>query len=47
MVDRIIRLLGCASGFMIGFIVGKLYITDKYHAWFMETFGRMKSEKNE
>ncbi|KAJ8448975.1 hypothetical protein Cgig2_004030 [Carnegiea gigantea] len=28
-----------------GFIVGKLYITDKYHAWFMETFGRMKSKR--
>ncbi|KAJ8448984.1 hypothetical protein Cgig2_004039 [Carnegiea gigantea] len=27
---------------LCGFIVGKLHITDKYHAWFTETFGRMK-----
>ena len=30
-VDRMIRLLGYASGLVMGAILGKLYVTDNYH----------------
>ena len=39
-IDWIIRCLGCVSGFVVGCVLGKLYITDTYHEWFVETFGR-------
>ncbi|XP_021734517.1 receptor like protein 30-like [Chenopodium quinoa] len=42
LIDWIIRSLGCASGFIVGFIIGKIYITDRHHDWFMETFGRKR-----
>ncbi|XP_074314923.1 receptor-like protein 6 [Silene latifolia] len=38
LVDWIVRSCGCASGFIIGIVIGKLYITDKYHEWFMDAF---------
>ena len=44
-VDWMIRLLGYASGFVVGSILGKLYITDRYHDWFVETFGKGKSKR--
>ncbi|KAL9243048.1 hypothetical protein vseg_016985 [Gypsophila vaccaria] len=37
-IDWIVRSFGCVTGFIIGIVIGKLYITDKYHEWFMETF---------
>lgn len=40
LIDWIIRSLGCISGTIVGFVIGKIYITDRYHEWFMETFGR-------
>uniref|UniRef100_A0A7C9CW10 Uncharacterized protein n=2 Tax=Opuntia streptacantha TaxID=393608 RepID=A0A7C9CW10_OPUST len=39
-IDWIIRSLGCVGGFVVGCVLGKLYITDTYHEWFVETFGR-------
>ncbi|XP_074314926.1 receptor-like protein 7 [Silene latifolia] len=44
-VDWIVRSCGCASGFIIGIVIGKLYITDKHHEWFMETFQRRPRRK--
>lgn len=43
LIDWIVRSLGCISGIIVGFIIGKIYITDKYHEWFMETFGRRRT----
>ena len=34
--------LGYIAGCLVGFIVGKIFITDPYHDWFMETFGRRR-----
>ncbi|KAK9669647.1 hypothetical protein RND81_13G145800 [Saponaria officinalis] len=45
LIDWIIRSSGCVSGFIIGAIVTKLFITDKYHEWFMETFQRRPKRK--
>ncbi|XP_057537996.1 receptor-like protein 6 [Amaranthus tricolor] len=45
LIDWIVRSLGCASGFIVGMIIGKLYITDRYHDWFMETFKRRRMPK--
>ncbi|KAL2935830.1 Receptor-like protein 43 [Bienertia sinuspersici] len=45
MIDWIIRLLGCLTGCIVGFVIGKIYITDRYHDWFMETFGRKSRPK--
>ncbi|XP_021771716.1 receptor like protein 30-like [Chenopodium quinoa] len=42
LIDWIIRSLGCASGFIVGFIIGKIYIADRHHDWFTETFGRRR-----
>ncbi|KAL2935828.1 Receptor-like protein Cf-9-like protein [Bienertia sinuspersici] len=41
-IDWVVRSLGCISGTIVGFAIGKIYITDKYHEWFMETFGRRR-----
>ncbi|XP_021843372.2 receptor-like protein 6 [Spinacia oleracea] len=43
LIDWIIKSLGCISGTIVGFVIGKIYITDKYHEWFMETFGRRRT----
>ncbi|XP_074316768.1 receptor-like protein 6 [Silene latifolia] len=45
LVDWVVRSCGCVSGFIIGIVIGKLYITDKYHGWFMETFQRRPRRK--
>ncbi|XP_074314927.1 receptor-like protein 6 [Silene latifolia] len=45
LVDWVVRSCGCVSGFIIGMVIGKLYITDKYHGWFMETFQRRPRRK--
>ncbi|KAL9239696.1 hypothetical protein vseg_013994 [Gypsophila vaccaria] len=45
LIDWIIRSFGCLSGLVIGFIIGKFYVTDKYHEWFMETFQRRPNER--
>lgn len=45
LIDWIIRSLGCVSGFIIGYIIGKIYVTDRHHDWFMETFGRRGRSK--
>lgn len=39
-IDWIIRSLGFLCGCIVGYVIGKLYITDKHHKWFMDTFGR-------
>ncbi|XP_021841379.1 receptor-like protein 6 [Spinacia oleracea] len=43
LIDWIIKSLGCICGTIVGFVIGKIYITDKYHEWFMETFGRRRT----
>ncbi|CAO2822919.1 unnamed protein product [Amaranthus hypochondriacus] len=45
LVDWIIRLLGCLSGCIVGYVIGKQYITDKYDEWFKETFGRHRPKR--
>ncbi|XP_074317829.1 receptor-like protein 6 [Silene latifolia] len=45
LVDWVVRSCGCVSGFIIGIVIGKLYITDKYHEWFMETFQQRPRRK--
>ncbi|XP_074317828.1 receptor-like protein 6 [Silene latifolia] len=45
LVDWVVRACGCVSGFIIGFVIGKLYITDKYHEWFMETLQQRPRRK--
>ncbi|XP_021766308.1 receptor like protein 30-like [Chenopodium quinoa] len=40
LIDWIIKSLGCVSGFIIGYAIGKIYVTDQHHDWFVETFGR-------
>ncbi|XP_021764369.1 receptor-like protein 12 [Chenopodium quinoa] len=42
LIDWVVRSLGCISGTIVGFVIGKIYITDKYHEWFMDTFGRRR-----
>ncbi|CAO2821131.1 unnamed protein product [Amaranthus hypochondriacus] len=44
-IDWILRSLGFVEGCIIGFIIGKIFITDPYHDWFMKTFGRKKAMK--
>jgi len=44
-LDWMIGLLGYASGFVVGVTLGKLYITDKYHEWFVEVFGKRKAKR--
>ncbi|XP_057517117.1 receptor-like protein 6 [Amaranthus tricolor] len=44
-IDWLVRSLGCASGFIVGFVIGKIFITDKHHDWFIDTFGRRKWPK--
>ncbi|KAK9684834.1 hypothetical protein RND81_10G235800 [Saponaria officinalis] len=41
-IDWFIRLSGYASGCLFGYIIGKVYITDRHHDWFMDTFGRRR-----
>ncbi|XP_021759202.1 receptor-like protein 12 [Chenopodium quinoa] len=45
LIDWIIRSLGCVSGFIIGYVIGKIYVADRYHDWFMETFGKTTRPK--
>ncbi|KAK9748506.1 hypothetical protein RND81_02G062300 [Saponaria officinalis] len=45
LIDWIIRSLGCLSGLVVGFVIGKVFITDKYHDWFMETFQRQPKKR--
>lgn len=45
LIDWVIRSLGCVTGLIIGYIIGKIYITDRYHDWFIETFGRRGRSK--
>lgn len=45
LIDWIVRSLGCVSGFTVGMIICKLYITDRYHDWFMETFKRRRKPR--
>ncbi|XP_021724305.1 receptor like protein 30-like [Chenopodium quinoa] len=45
LIDWIIRSLGCVSGFIIGYVIGKIYVTDRHHDWFMKTFGRKGRSK--
>ncbi|XP_074282443.1 receptor-like protein 7 [Silene latifolia] len=40
LIDWVIRTLGCVSGFVVGFVIGKFHVTDKHHDWFIDTFGR-------
>ncbi|XP_021759201.1 receptor like protein 30-like [Chenopodium quinoa] len=42
LIDWIIISLGCVSGFIIGYVLGKIYVADRHHDWFMETFGRRR-----
>ncbi|KAL9227529.1 hypothetical protein vseg_003209 [Gypsophila vaccaria] len=37
-IDWFITLSGYASEFLFGYIIGKVYITDRHHSWFMATF---------
>ncbi|KAK9716195.1 hypothetical protein RND81_06G217300 [Saponaria officinalis] len=46
LIDWIVRTLGCASGIVVGFVIGKYFVTDKHDEWFMETFGRRKKPTN-
>uniref|UniRef100_A0A803N6E4 Uncharacterized protein n=1 Tax=Chenopodium quinoa TaxID=63459 RepID=A0A803N6E4_CHEQI len=39
LIDWIIRSLGCISGMIIGYVIGKIYVVDRHHNWFMETLG--------
>ncbi|XP_074316764.1 receptor-like protein 6 [Silene latifolia] len=45
LVDWVVRSCGCVSGFIIGIVIGKLYITDKYHEWFMVKFQQRPKRK--
>ncbi|XP_021764435.1 receptor like protein 30-like [Chenopodium quinoa] len=45
LIDWIIKSLGCVGGFIIGYVIGKIYVTDRHHDWFMETFGRRRRLK--
>ncbi|KAK9747717.1 hypothetical protein RND81_02G011100 [Saponaria officinalis] len=45
LIDWIVRSLGCLSGIVVGFVIGKVFITDKYHDWFMETFQRRPKKR--
>ncbi|KAK9664665.1 hypothetical protein RND81_14G059700 [Saponaria officinalis] len=45
LIDWIVRSLGCLSGLVVGFVIGKVFITDKYHDWFMETFQRRPKKR--
>ncbi|XP_021764373.1 receptor like protein 30-like [Chenopodium quinoa] len=47
LIDWIIRSLGCVSGFIIGYVIGKIYVDDRHHDWFVETFGRITRPKKE
>ncbi|KAJ8443482.1 hypothetical protein Cgig2_016965 [Carnegiea gigantea] len=41
LIDWIIKCFGYIGGFGVGCALGK-YITDRYHEWFMDTFGRRR-----
>ncbi|XP_074316772.1 receptor-like protein 6 [Silene latifolia] len=45
LVDWVVRSCGCVSGFIIGMVIGKLYVTDKHHEWFIETFQQRPRRK--
>ncbi|XP_074317826.1 receptor-like protein 7 [Silene latifolia] len=45
LVDWVVRSCGCVSGLIIGIVIGKIYITDKYHEWFVEMFEQRPMRK--
>ena len=46
LTDWIFRISGCVLGLVVGFVIGKIFVTNKHHDWFMETFGRRERSRS-